>query len=156
MNALQVERLERPAIVTAAAPARVVVVAQGPAWQAFLILHWAFVVLPLTVGADKFFDVLVNWDAYLAPIVPQTLGISAHSFMMIVGVIEIATGLLVAIWLQIGAYVVAFWLWGIIINLMLVPGFYDIALRDFGLLLAALTLARLAAAVGARGLPRRG
>ena len=123
-----------------------------PAYQAFVILYAGFVVLPIVAGADKFFDLLVNWDAYLAPIVPQTLNISAHSFMMIVGVIEIAAGLLVAFWPSIGAYVVAFWLWGIIVNLMLVPGFYDIALRDFGLSLGALSLGRLSAQFSIRQL----
>jgi hypothetical protein len=123
-----------------------------PAYQAFVILYVGFIVLPIVAGADKFFDLLVNWDAYLAPIVPQTLNISAHSFMMIVGVIEIAAGLLVAIWPQIGAYVVAFWLWGIIVNLMLVPGYFDIALRDFGLSLGALALGRLSAQFSIRQL----
>jgi hypothetical protein len=123
-----------------------------PAYQAFVILYAGFIVLPIVAGADKFFDVLVNWDAYLAPIVPQTLNISAHSFMMMVGVIEIAAGLLVAFWPRIGAYVVALWLWGIIVNLLLLPGFYDIALRDFGLSLGALSLARLSAQFSIRQL----
>jgi hypothetical protein len=114
-----------------------------PAYQAYLILYAGFVVLPIVAGLDKFFDVLVNWDGYLAPIVTQTLNISAHNFMLIVGVIEIIAGLLVAIRPSIGAYVVMLWLWGIIVNLMLVPGFYDIALRDFGLSLGALALGRL-------------
>ena len=64
-----------------------------PAYQAFVILYVGFIALPILAGLDKFFDVVVNWDAYLAPIVPQTLNISAHSFMMIVGVIEIIAGL---------------------------------------------------------------
>jgi len=114
-----------------------------PAYQAFLVLYVGFVALPIVAGADKFFSLLVNWDNYLAPIVTQTLNVSAHNFMLVVGVIEIVAGLLVAVRPNIGAYVVMLWLWGIIINLMLVPGFYDIALRDFGLSLGALALARL-------------
>ena len=118
------------------------------AYQAYLILYAGFTALPILAGADKFFDVLVKWDQYLAPIVTQTLGIQAHTFMLIVGAIEIAAGVLVALRPQIGAYVVAAWLWGIIVNLLLVPGYYDVALRDFGLSLGALALARLSAEYG--------
>jgi uncharacterized membrane protein YphA (DoxX/SURF4 family) len=114
-----------------------------PAYQAYLVLYIGFIVLPIVAGLDKFFGFLVNWDVYLAPIVTQTLNVSAHSFMLVVGVIEIVAGLLVAIRPSIGAYVVMLWLWGIIVNLMLMAGFYDIALRDFGLSLGALALARL-------------
>jgi len=102
-----------------------------------------FAVLPVVAGLDKFFHGLVNWDAYLAPRVEQLLPVSGHTFMLAVGVIEIAAGLLVAFRPRVGAYVVAGWLWGIIVNLLLIPGFYDIALRDFGLSLGALALARL-------------
>jgi uncharacterized membrane protein YphA (DoxX/SURF4 family) len=116
-----------------------------PTYQAYLVLHIGFVVLPIVAGLDKFFDLLVNWDAYLAPIVTNTLGVAPHSFMLIVGVIEIVAGLLVAVRPRIGAYVVAMWLWGIIANLLLIPGFYDIALRDFGLSLGAVALGRLSA-----------
>jgi hypothetical protein len=80
---------------------------------------------------------------YLAPRVESLLPVSGHTFMLAVGVIEIAAGILVAVRPRIGAYVVAVWLWGIILNLLLVPGFYDIALRDFGLSLGALALARM-------------
>jgi hypothetical protein len=124
----------------------------SPAYQAQLILYAGFVALPIIAGVDKFFDLLVNWDAYLAPIVPQMLGITAHSFMMIVGVVEIVAGLLVLMRPQIGAYIVAIWLWGIIGNLLMVPGFYDIALRDFGLSLGALALGRLSASYNPRPL----
>lgn len=117
--------------------------AHRPAYQAFLILYAGFAVLPIIAGADKFFHLLVNWDMYLAPFVTRMLPISGHTFMLIVGVIEIAAGILVAFRPQIGAYVVALWLWGIIINLLMIPGFFDIALRDFGLSLGALALARL-------------
>jgi hypothetical protein len=120
-------------------------VTAGPAYQAFQILHFGYVALPIIAGLDKFFDKLGNWDAYLAPVVTRMTGVSGHTFMMVVGAIEIVAGLLVAVAPKIGGYVVMLWLWGIIANLLLVPGFYDIALRDFGLSLGALALARLAA-----------
>jgi hypothetical protein len=107
------------------------------------MLLTGFAVLPILAGLDKFFHLLVNWDQYLAPVATQVLPVSGHTFMLAVGVIEIAAGLLVAFRPQIGAYVVALWLWGIIVNLLLIPGFYDIALRDFGLSVGALALARL-------------
>src|SRR5205823_7853842 len=97
----------------------------------------------ILAGLDKFFHLLVNWDHYLAPLVTRILPVSDHVFMLVVGVIEIVAGLVVALWPRIGAYVVMLWLWGIIINLLLIPGYYDIALRDFGLSLGALALARL-------------
>ena len=116
--------------------------------QAYLILYAGFTLLPILAGLDKFFHLLVNWDTYLAPLVTRVLPVSGHTFMLIVGVIEIVAGLLVFFRPQIGAYVVALWLWGIIVNLLLVPGFYDIAVRDFGLSLGALVLARLSADYG--------
>jgi hypothetical protein len=125
-----------------------------PAYHAYLILYVGFLVLPILAGLDKFFHVLVNWDQYLTPLVPQILSITAHNFMLIVGVIEIVAGLLVAFRPQIGAYVVALWLWGIIINLLLIPGYYDIALRDFGLSLGALALARLSREFACRSVLR--
>jgi uncharacterized membrane protein HdeD (DUF308 family) len=123
-------------------------IASRPAYQAYLILYAGFAALPILAGVDKFFHLLVNWDQYLAPLVTQFLPVSAHTFMLAVGVIEIVAGLLVAFRPQIGAYVVALWLWGIILNLLLIPGFYDIALRDFGLSLGALALARLSREFG--------
>lgn len=114
-----------------------------PAYQAYLILTIGFTILPIIAGLDKFFDVLTSWDMYLAPVIPRLLGVSAHGLMLAVGVIEIVAGLLVAFRPRIGAYVVMLWLWGIIVNLLLIPGCYDIALRDFGLSLGALALARL-------------
>jgi hypothetical protein len=117
--------------------------AAQPAYQAYAILHVGFAALPVIAGVDKFFHLLVNWDQYLAPVVAQYLPVSGHTFMLAVGVIEIIAGLLVALRPRIGALIVALWLWGIIVNLFLVPGFYDIALRDFGLSLGALALARL-------------
>ena len=119
------------------------VIAGNPAYQAYEILHVGFAALPIIAGADKFTHFLVNWDQYLAPIVSQTLHIAPHPFMLIVGVIEMVAGLLVAFWPRVGAYVVMLWLWGIVVNLFLVPGYFDVALRDFGLSLGALALARL-------------
>lgn len=145
MNALPIERLERPTIVTAPAPSRTAVLAEGPAWQAFQLLHWAFVVLPLTVGADKFFDVLAPWRDYLYPSVSDVLGVSAQQFMHTVGIGEILLGILVAFAPRLGGWLVAGWLWAITLNLFLTAGYADVALRDLGLSLAALALARLAA-----------
>jgi hypothetical protein len=122
----------------------------NPAYQAFWLLRVGFTVAPILFGLDKFFHVLVNWDRYLAPRVNDLLPGTAHQAMDAVGVIEIAAGLLVALWPRFGGYVVAAWLAGIIVNLLLIPDYYDIALRDFGLLLAALTLARLATAFSPR------
>ncbi|MFL5243007.1 MAG: hypothetical protein ACJ8FY_12940 [Gemmataceae bacterium] len=137
-----------PATSSSPANTRTSALATRPAYQAYIVLYVGFVVLPIVAGLDKFSDLLVNWDSYLTPLVPQILHMSAHTFMMIVGVIEIVAGLLVAIQPRIGAYVVMLWLWGIIVNLLLVPGFYDIALRDFGLSLGALALARLSQEFG--------
>src|SRR5439155_2559413 len=135
---------------TAASPtaARVSALAGRPAYQAYLILYAGFVALPILAGLDKFAHLLVNWDQYLAPLVTQILPVTGHTFMLVVGVIEIAAGVLVALRPRVGACIVALWLWGIILNLLLVPGFYDIALRDFGLSLGALALARLSREFG--------
>ena len=111
--------------------------------QAYLMLYAGFVALPILAGLDKFLHLLVNWEQYLAPLVTQILPVSANNFMLGVGVVEIAAGLLVAIRPKIGAYVVALWLWGIILNLLLIPAYYDIVLRDFGLSLGALALGRV-------------
>lgn len=119
-----------------------------PAYQAYLILHVGFVVLPIVMGVDKFFNFLGNWDMYLAPIVPRLTHLDGHTFMMVVGVIEIVAGLLVAFRPRIGACIIVLWLCGIIVNLLMIPGFYDIAMRDFGLLLGALALQRLSQEFG--------
>ena len=119
-----------------------------PAYQAYLILYAGFTALPIIAGLDKFAHILVNWDQYLAPRIANLLPVSGHTFMLAVGVIEVAAGVLVAVWPRVGAVVVGLWLWGIILNLLLVPGFYDIALRDFGLSLGAFALARLATEYG--------
>ncbi|HXU45509.1 MAG TPA: hypothetical protein VN783_08280 [Thermoanaerobaculia bacterium] len=119
-----------------------------PAAQAFKILRFAFVVAPLVAGLDKFTHLLVNWDQYLAPTIERLLPFSGHTFMQIVGVIEIVAALVVWFRPRFGGYLVAAWLWGIILNLLLIPGYYDVALRDLGLSLGALALARLAEAEG--------
>ena len=112
--------------------------------QAFQILRLGFTIAPIIAGLDKFLQLLTNWDKYLAPVVPNTLGIAPHTFMMIVG--AIVAGLLVAVNPRIGGYVVSAWLVGIIINLLLLGGYLDVALRDLGLAMGALALARLAEA----------
>jgi hypothetical protein len=114
--------------------------------QVFLVLRIGFTLLPIIFGLDKFFDVLTDWSAYLAPWIDGIVPGTAHQAMLAVGVVEIAAGLLVAVAPRIGGYVVAAWLAGIIVNLLLLGDFYDVALRDFGLFLAALALARLATA----------
>lgn len=115
-----------------------------PAYGAFLLLRVGFTVLPVVFGLDKFTNVLTTWEDYLAPWIVDIIPLSAHHAMLVVGVIEIVAGVAVAIKPRYAAYIVAAWLAGIMINLLSYPGFYDVALRDFGLLLAALTLARLA------------
>jgi hypothetical protein len=119
---------------------------QDPAYQAFWLLRIGFVVAPILFGLDKFAHVLVDWDRYLAPEFADLFNASPHTLMYGVGAIEIVAGLVVALRPRYGGYLVAAWLGGIIVNLLLMADYYDIALRDFGLLLAALTLARLATA----------
>ena len=120
-------------------------VRSDPAVQAFLLLRIAFTVAPILFGLDKFANVLTDdWTKYLATEFNDLIPGSAADAMHIVGVVEIAAGLLVAVSPRIGGLVVAAWLAGIIVNLLLVGGYGDIALRDFGLLLGALTLSRLA------------
>lgn len=119
------------------------VTTRGPAHRAYRILHVGFSVLPIVAGLDKFFHILVNWDQYLSPTVTSVVGGHGHAFMLVVGVIEMIAGIGVILRPRIFSYVVAAWLWGIIINLLLVPGYFDIALRDFGLSLGALALASL-------------
>ena len=114
--------------------------------QAFRILRFGFTVAPIVAGLDKFFNFLTDWDKYLAPVVSDTVGVQPHTFMMIVGAVEIAAGIVVAFSPRIGGYLVAAWLLGIIGNLVVLGGYLDVALRDLGLLLAALALARLAEA----------
>lgn len=121
-----------------------------PAYQAYRILHVAFTVAPIIAGADKFLEWLVDWDIYLAPLARDLLGGFSHEFMLAVGVIEIVAGLGVALLPRVFAYVVAAWLGAIVINLLLSAAYYDIALRDFGLMLGALALGRISAAFHSR------
>jgi hypothetical protein len=116
-----------------------------PRYQAYALLRTGFAVAPILFGLDKFFEVLVDWPIYLAPWINDIAPGSAQDFMYFVGATEIVAGLAVAVRPRYGAYIVAAWLGGIIINLLTHSGYYDIALRDFGLLIGALALARLAA-----------
>ena len=123
-----------------------------PGYQAFLLLRIAFTVAPILFGLDKFFNVLVDWEIYLASWINDIVPGSASTAMHLVGIVEIAAGVFVALKPRYGAYVVAAWLAGIIIDLLTYSGYYDIALRDFGLMLGALTLARLASKYDPPGL----
>lgn len=114
-----------------------------PAYEAYQILRMGFTVAPIVAGLDKFFNLLVNWEQYLPPIANKLVGGHGHELMLAVGVIEIIAGLGVFFRPKVFAYVVSSWLLLIVVNLLMVPGFYDVALRDFGLALAALALARL-------------
>jgi len=115
----------------------------SPGYQAFQILRTGFTVAPIVAGLDKFLHLLVNWDQYLPAFVNNLTGGHGHQLMLAVGVIEIVAGLGVAFKPRIFAYVVSAWLLLIVANLLMIPGYFDVALRDFGLSLAALALARL-------------
>ena len=119
---------------------------EDPAFQAFWLLRIAFTVAPIVFGIDKFTNLMVDWDTYLAPQLAGLFDAPADTLMYFVGAIEIVAGLAVLFRPRFGGYLVAAWLAGIIFNLLLLGGHYDVALRDFGLMLAALTLARLATA----------
>ena len=123
----------------------------APAFQAFSVLRVGFAVAPILFGLDKFTEWMVDWSTYLWSGVADALPGTADGLMLVVGAIEIVAGVLVAVRPRIGGYVVAAWLAGIIVNLLLVGDYYDIALRDFGLLLGALALARLATAYDRSG-----
>ena len=116
---------------------------ENPAYQAFQFLHLAFIIAPILAGIDKFLMRLTNWTQYLWPPLGELVG-GAQRFMQIVGVVEIAAGVLVAFKPKWGGYVVGLWLTGIIVNLLLHGSYLDIALRDLGLALGALAMARLA------------
>src|SRR5918993_1393108 len=118
----------------------------NPAYQAFSLLRAGFTVAPILFGLDKFADWLVDWRIYLAPELNDLIPGNAHQAMLVVGVIEILAGVVVALRPRFGGYLVAAWLGGVIVNLLLQGDFYDIALRAFGLLIGALALARLATA----------
>ena len=134
-----------PRSATAGRTARVDL--SNPVFQAFTLLRIGFTVAPILFGIDKFLDWLVDWRIYLAPQLNDLIPGNAHQAMLAVGVIEIVAGTVVALRPKFGGYLVAAWLGGIIVNLLVQADFYDVALRDFGLLLGALTLARLATAV---------
>ncbi|MEU1853368.1 hypothetical protein ABZ499_29915 [Streptomyces sp. NPDC019990] len=115
-----------------------------PGYQAFVILRIGFTVAPILFGLDKFANLLVDWPVYLAPWIDDVVPGSAQAAMYAVGAIEVLAGLAVAFAPRFGGWLVSGWLAGIIVNLLTIPGYYDIALRDFGLLLGAVALARLA------------
>jgi uncharacterized membrane protein YphA (DoxX/SURF4 family) len=114
--------------------------------QAFQVLRLGFTVAPIIAGLDKFLGLLTNWDKYLPPAVSGTLGVAPHTFMLVVGAIEIVAGVLVAVNPRFGGYLVSAWLCLIIVNLLMVGGFLDVALRDLGLAMGAFALAKLAEA----------
>jgi hypothetical protein len=114
--------------------------------QAFQILRFGFTVAPILAGLDKFFDLLVDWDKYLSPLANSLLGGHGHQFMLVGGVVEIIAGIGAFLKPRVFAYIVALWLLLIILNFLSIPGYYDIALRDLGLLLGALALGRLSRA----------
>ncbi|MEB3022560.1 hypothetical protein [[Mycobacterium] crassicus] len=132
---------------------------KDPLFEAFFLLRTLFTVAPILFGVDKFFNLLPHvpggtdsghWDKYLAGWIDGILPGNGDQAMYLIGVIEIVAGVLVAVAPRIGAWVVAAWLGGIIVDLLTLSGYYDVALRDFGLLVSAVVLARLAQAVHTR------
>jgi hypothetical protein len=115
-----------------------------PGYQAFFLLRTAFTIAPIVFGLDKFTNWLTDWPQYLAPWIDDIVPGTAQQAMYAVGVVEVVAGLVVAVVPRFGGWLVAAWLLGIIVNLLTIPDFYDIALRDFGLFVAAVALARLA------------
>ncbi|MFC7594832.1 hypothetical protein ACFQU3_05915 [Terrabacter sp. GCM10028922] len=113
--------------------------------QAFLLLRTVFTVAPIVFGLDKFANVLTDWPNYLAPWINDLIPGTAQQAMYAVGVVEVLAGVAVALLPRFGGLLVAAWLAGIIVNLLSIPDYYDVALRDFGLLVSALALSRLAA-----------
>ena len=112
-------------------------------WQVFMMLRTVFIVAPLLFGVDKFFNLMVKWPVYLAPVVTDVIPVTPQQFMYVVGVIEIVAAICVFLFPRFGSVLVAAWLAGIILNLLILGSGYDVALRDFGLLVAALALFRL-------------
>jgi hypothetical protein len=145
---MRTSALNNPTVRNAATGKRATAVLFGreAGYHAYLLLRVAFAVAPIAFGLDKFFNVLVDWPIYLAPWVNDLAPVSGQDFMYLVGGVEILAGVLVALKPRYGAPLVAAWLAGIILNLLTASGFYDVALRDFGLMLGALTLTRLALA----------
>lgn len=116
--------------------------------QAFLLLRTVFTVAPIVFGLDKFTNLLVDWTIYLAPVATAIVPLPAQTIMYVVGVVEVIAGIAVAARPRFGSLLVAVWLLGIIVNLLVLGGFYDVALRDFGLLVGALALNRLSPGTG--------
>lgn len=121
-----------------------------PRYQAFFLLRTVFTIAPILFGIDKFTNIMTDWSGYLAPWINNIVPGTADQAMYAIGVVEIIAGIVVALAPRIGGYILVAWLAGIIFNLLTFSGFYDVALRDFGLLVAALALARLATAQGTR------
>jgi len=130
-------------VTTTTSPAATTTTSLG-AERAFLLLRTVFTVAPIAFGLDKFLELLTDWDKYLAPWINDLVPGTAHHAMLAVGVIEVIAGIVVAVAPRFGALLVAGWLAGIILNLVTMGDYYDIALRDFGLLVGALALAVLA------------
>jgi hypothetical protein len=126
-----------------ASKSRDITASGNPSYQAYQILRVGFTVAPIVAGFDKFFHLLVNWDQYLPAFVNNLTGGHGHELMLVAGVIEIIAGLGVWFMPKIFAYVVSAWLLLIVVNLLMIPGYFDVALRDFGLALGALALGRL-------------
>src|SRR6478735_2430360 len=126
---------------TLAAPAPTV--AAGAQRQAYLLLRTVFTVAPVIFKMEKFTNLLTHWTMYLAPVATSVVPLPAQTLMYIVGVVEIVAGLAVALRPRFGSLLVAVWLLGIIINLLVLGSYFDVALRDFGLLVGALALNRL-------------
>ncbi len=141
------------AVITETRAERAVAPAVEPAGvvTAKRILHFGFTILPIIAGLDKFFHVLVNWNIYASPIISNNFPGGAGSFMNIAGAIEIAAGILVGFAPAVGGTVVGIWLLGIVANLLTIPGYYDIALRDFGLALGAFSLSALSSGLARKG-----
>jgi hypothetical protein len=115
--------------------------APNPAFDAYRLLRIAFVAAPLAMGLDKFLNLLTQWPKFVCPLIANR--IAPETFTRMVGPVEMVAGVLVLVKPRVGALVVATWLFLVIVNLLLIPGYFDIALRDLGLFLAALALARL-------------
>ena len=130
-------------MTTTTSPAATTTTSLG-AERAFLLLRTVFTVAPIAFGLDKFVELLTDWDKYLAPWINDLVPGTAHQAMLAVGVIEVVAGIVVAVAPRYGALLVAGWLAGIILNLVTMGDYLDVALRDFGLLVAALALAQLA------------
>ena len=135
---------------TTATPSADATTVPAGARQAFLLLRTAFTVAPILFGLDKFTNLMTDWTAYLAPWIDDLVPGTAQQAMYAVGVTEVVAGLLVAVAPRIGGVVVAAWLAGIIVNLLTLGDYYDVALRDVGLLAAAVALSRLAPPVHLR------